>query len=179
MNIRGTSANDFHRIAMVGYKEVPAKEAGKEGFVLAAFRACNDTLSPEQIADGKGQTAPMLTYNKYKDKNTGEEKVSNWSRISKSQYDKIMEIANLAGDKPVFEAQVFPKNGGILPNTNTLRKPDNPYNHEKDVKNTQACKDVAAAKRASKEESLAATQEHQMQAAVATTQATNDQPQLG
>ena len=74
-----------------------SKNGKKSEFYLATFRACNDTLSKAEIENGKGQTAPMLMYNKFTDSKTNQERISNWTAITTAQYDKIMEIANKGG----------------------------------------------------------------------------------
>ena len=178
MDVRGSKKGDLFRIAMVGSKKMEKDANGKKSeFYLATFRACNDTLSKAEIENGKGQTAPMLMYNKFTDSKTNQERISNWTAITTAQYDKIMEIANKGGDYPVFESEVFPKNGGMMPNTKTLRKPDMPYNHELDIANTTAARDIKAKSRADSENSLAMAQE--MQAQATTAQMSNDQPSLG
>lgn len=172
-NIKGMPKNAVHRMVITG--AFPQQGTNKNGVEMTgyniAFRMANDRLTKADIEAGKGQTAPMLAYDSYTDKNTGEKKNSFTRPYSKEQYEKIMAAANTKGDKPVIEAQVFPRNGGLVVNTETLATPKFKYDAAKDKANTEALRDKAAAQREARE--------NQAEAQVETeAQAQNDSPEF-
>lgn len=152
MNIKGTNKDTKHRLVVSAAFE--QKGIGKNGKPMTGynivFSAANDRLTKKDIEAGKVQTAPMLAYNKYTDKN-GKPATSFTMPYSKGQYDSIMKAANTKGDKPVIEAAVFPKNGGLVVNINTLETPKYKFDAEKHAANTELGRNLAAEKRAEKE----------------------------
>lgn len=151
-NIKGLGKDTKHRLAIIGAFE--QKGENKNGVKMTgyniAFRMCNDTLTKKDIEAGKGQTAPMLAYDSYTDK-SGEKKTSFTRPYSKDQYDAIMAAANTKGDKPVIEACVFPKDNGLVVNTNSLSTPKKAYDEKKDKANTEKLRELAAEKRNERE----------------------------
>lgn len=175
-NIKGMPKDTVHRLVMTGAFPQKGKNAnGQEltGYNIA-FKMAQDRVTKTAIEEGKGQTAPMLAYNSYTDKTTGEKKTSFTVPYSKEQYDKIMAAANTKGDKPVIDAQVFAKNGGLVVNTNTLSTPKYKYDAAKDKANTERIREIASEKRAAKENEAEAQNEAQAQ-----TEAASDGPDFG
>lgn len=163
MNVRGNAKDTKYRIAIIS--AFPQKGVGKNGVPLTGYnvtlRAANDTLTKKDIQAGKGQTAPMLAYNKYE--KDGKEAVSNAVAYSKDQYDAMMAAANTKGDKPVIEASVFPKKGALVVNTKDMQTPKKAYDHAKDLANTEAVRDVKAKTQQKNEAQMAAEAEKQGQ----------------
>lgn len=164
-NIKGGSKDTKYRLVVSG--AYPQKGVNQNGVAMTgyniAFRMANDRLTKKDIEAGKGQTAPMLAYDSYTDKN-GEKQTSFTRPYSKEQYDAIMAAANTKGDKPVIEAAVFPRNNGLVVNTNTLETPKVKYDKDKDIANTTAAREVAAAQREAREQQAEAQNEKQSEA---------------
>lgn len=93
------------------------------------------------------QSAPMLAYDRYTDKN-GKPGTSYTRGYSKAQYEAIMAVANTKGDFPVFKANVFPKSNGMLVDTNSLAKTNKPFSKADHDKNTELAREAKAAERA-------------------------------
>ena len=118
------------------------------------------------------QSAPMLAYDHYTGKD-GKPGVSYTRPYSKEQYDAIMAVANTKGDKPVFKADVFPKNNGMVVNTNTLKKTSKPFDKAEHDKNTELAREMAAKER---EAQAQAQNEAEAEAAASVEQ---DGPEVG
>ena len=172
-NIKGMSKDTMHRLVITG--AFPQKGANKNGVEMTgyniAFRMANDRLTKADIEAGKGQTAPMLAYDSYTDAKTGKQMTSFTRPYSRDQYDKIMAAANQKGDKPVIEAQVFARNGGLVVNTDTLATPKYKYDETKDKANTTLLRDNAAKARDARENQAEAQAE-------AAAEVENDGPEL-
>lgn len=117
------------------------------------------------------QSAPMLAYDHYTGKD-GKPGTSYTRGYSKEQYDAIMAVANTKGDCPVFKANVFPKNNGMVVDTNTLAKTNKPFDKAAHDENTKL---VREAKQAERE---AQAQQNQTEAEAAAT-VEQDGPEMG
>lgn len=115
-----------------------------------AFGIANDT---REMNDGPNGviTDPMLMYKQYTDKD-GKKQNYYTEGYSEEQWNKVLETANMDGDKPVFIADVHPsKNGkGLVVNTNSLQPTDVPFDHAKHKENTKERRAVKAAERSAK-----------------------------
>lgn len=164
-NIKGGAKDTKYRLVISG--AYPQKGKNANGVEMTgyniAFRMANDRMTKADITAGKAQTAPMLAYDSYTDKN-GEKQTSFTRPYSKEQYESIMAAANTKGDKPVIEACVFPRNNGLVVNTNTLSTPKYKYDKAKDAENTNKAREVAAAQREAREQQAEAQTEQQAQA---------------
>lgn len=160
-NVRGLPKTTMHRLVLTS--AFPQKGDKLNGYNLS-FAMAMDRMTKADIEAGKGQTAPMLAYNKYTDKTTGEEKTSHTMAYSKQQYDAIMAAANTKGDKPVIEAQVFPKNGGLFVNTKNLATPKYKFNDEKHKANIELAREISAKAKDAKENQAEAEAQAQAQA---------------
>lgn len=133
-----------------------AREASgeKKGYFVSLGLAC-DRLPEDQI-----DTAPMLVYKQYKDRN-GETQTSFDAWYSDSQYEAIMAAANTEGDKPVVKGDLmFRKGAGssLILNTKTLSTPDTPFDfeaHQTNLAEARAAKAEARAKVEAKEAAVA------------------------
>lgn len=92
---------------------------------------------------------PMLNYNSFIDKD-GNERWYHTIPYSRSQYEKMKEVANMDGDKPAFKADLVKssKYGGWAINTKTLQKTDAPFDYAKHRENTLLVRDAQKTKQA-------------------------------
>lgn len=164
-NIRGSKKEDKQRIAIIS--AFPQAEP-MTGYNVA-LRICNDQLTQEDIQAGKGQSAPMLVYRPYTDAKTGEQKTGFTASYSKEQYEAMMAVANTDGTHPVFDAQVFPRqfgdeSKGLLVNTKAMAETAIPYDHAKDIENTNAIRELKEANKEAGKAAPAAEVEAQVEA---------------
>lgn len=164
-NIKGTPKDAKHRLVMLAAFPQKGEHNGKPmtGYNIS-FAMAQDRVKAADIEAGKGQTAPMLAYDSYKDKETGEKKLSTTRPYSKDQYDKIMQMANTKGDKPVIEASVFARDGGLIVNTNTIETPKFKFDAEKHKANVEKSREIASKQRDAKENAAEAEMQTEAQA---------------
>lgn len=167
-NISGNKSDERKGARLVVASAFPQKGEGLTGYNVA-IKFANDTLTKKDIEAGKGQSAPMLNYGHVKNKD-GKDVSVYTVPYSKEQYDKIMAASLVGKDKqgndtkPVFIADVFPKNGKLLVNTQTLQTPTKPFDAAKDEKNTKLIRERAAEQRAAKSAEVEAQTETQQEA---------------
>lgn len=164
-NIKGTKKDDKHRLVMLAAFPQKGEHNGKPmtGYNIS-FAMAQDRVKAADIEAGKGQTAPMLAYDSYTDKKTGEKKLSTTRPYSKEQYDKIMAAANTKGDKPVIEAAVFARDGGLVVNTNTLETPKFKFDDAKHKANIDKSREIASKQREGRENAAEAQIQTEAQA---------------
>lgn len=140
-NFRKESKNSKEGVRLYVAAAFPQK-APMTGYNMA-IGVAND-LGPRK---GQNlQSAPMLAYDNYTTKD-GKEGTSYTRPYSKEQYNAIMAIANTKGDCPVFKADVFPKNNGMVVNTSTLAKTSKPFDKAEHQKNTELARAEVAKQR--------------------------------
>ncbi len=157
-NIRGDKAAEAKQARLVVTGVFKQKGENLTGYNVA-LKFANDLLTDKDIQAGKGQSAPMLAYNKYIDKN-GKEQTSYTVPYSENQVKEMMAVGKLSGNKKVktpeeltgavIEGDVFPDKGYLKVNTKTLNKPAKAYNKENDTKNTAILRENAKAAREAK-----------------------------
>ena len=148
MNLKGKSTKG-HELYVSRAREAKGE---KGGHFISLGLAC-DRL-PEADID----TAPMLVYKQYKDKN-GADQTSFDAWYSDSQYESIMAAANTDGDRPVIKGDLmFRKGGGsaLIVNTKSLTTPEKPFDYEAHQANLDSARKAKADARAKVEAQEAA-----------------------
>ena len=141
------------RVYMINAFEQQGKMTGYN-VSLALANDVPKTGEEARLAPNAGvQTAPCLSYDKYVDPKTNEEKPTFKVGYSKEQYEAMVAAANKDGDNLVFIADLMPrKNGpGYMVNTNTLKSTDIPFDKEAHKERTNAAREANKAKYAAKE----------------------------
>lgn len=100
----------------------PSK-SGKGHMVQMSF--ANDVPK----ADGKYSTNVACTQLKYKDDH-GKQKTNYFNYYTNDQMEKMLQAANTDGDKPVFRAEYFRTEHGVVVNTNALYHDSVPFDME-------------------------------------------------
>lgn len=111
-------------------------------------------------------TDPMLRYDNYT-KPDGTKGKSMTIAVSKDQYEAIQAACNKDGDKPVFQADLFPKGSGLMVDTKTLKTPEAPFSKDAHDKNLTDARAMRAAERAAQKDAPAMEAEKQAEAKAA------------
>lgn len=101
--------------------------ANKES-VFVAFSYANDIAGTEQAPNQKIETKPMLAYNNITLKN-GKKITNHYVLYDKAEWDKVEDVLNTEGDKPVFNGKTFKdKSGQNRVDVNSVERTDIPFN---------------------------------------------------
>lgn len=100
----------------------------KKESVFVAFSYANDIAETEQAPNQKITTKPMLAYNNITLKN-GKKITNHHVLYDKDEWDKVEDVLNTEGDKPVFNGKTFKdKSGQNRVDVNSVERTDIPFN---------------------------------------------------
>lgn len=99
-------------------------------------------IANDIIPEGGAVTDPMLVYDHYEDKKTGEKKLTTTVGITADQWSAIEQNANKDGDNYVFVADLMKRTSGpgLIPKFDTIKGTDVAFNKEAHIANIDAAK---------------------------------------